>query len=76
MKKIILAAILFLPFLVSTHTYLLAHDEVVGFHETVFLSEDRQHVLIKLEAEKNDEHTEEIGEGKARKLRYADMLTQ
>ena len=59
-----------------SHTYLLAHDEVVGFHETVLLSEDRQHVFIKLKAEKNDEHTEEISEGKARKLRYADMLTQ
>ena len=59
-----------------SHTYFLAHDEVVGFHETVLLSEDRQHVFIKLKAEKNDKHTEEIGEGKARKLRYADMLTQ
>ena len=39
-------------------------------------AKNRQHVFIKLEAEKNDEHTEEIGEGKARKLRYADMLTQ
>ena len=59
-----------------SHTYLLAHDEIVGFHETVFLCEDRQHVLVKLEAEKDDEHTEEIGKGETCKLRYADMLTK
>ena len=58
------------------HTYFLAHDEIVGFHKTVLLGEDRQHILIKLKTEKYDEHTEEISKGEACKLRYADMLTK
>ena len=57
------------------HTYFLTHDEVVGLHKTVLLGEDRQHILVKLKAEKNDEHTEKVGKGKTCKLWYADMLT-
>lgn len=59
-----------------SHTDLLAHNQVVGFHKTVLLGKDRKHVLIELKSEEDDEHTEEIGKSKACKLRYANMLSK
>ena len=59
-----------------THANLLAHDHIVAAHERVFGREDRDDIVIELNAQQHDEHAKKIGKEKADKLAYADMLTK
>ena len=39
------------------HTDFLTHDKIISLHKTILLGEHRQDILIKLKAEKNNQHT-------------------
>ena len=55
---------------------MFADDDKISTHEGIALGKDGQDITIELIAQENDEHTEKICQGKARKLNNADMLSQ